>query len=86
MLSDGVSNARKGSDYDFDLFIIRQFLDGLQPGCSMSAGQIQASAALAPSVSQQAFEHATGIRVAGVIPVRVTPVSKIPIGAAGFGD
>jgi hypothetical protein len=40
-LSDGVSNARKGSDYDFDLFIIRQFLDGLQPGCSTSAGQFK---------------------------------------------
>jgi hypothetical protein len=31
----------KKSDYDFDLFIIGQFLDGLQPECSMSVGQFK---------------------------------------------
>jgi hypothetical protein len=34
-------------------------------------------------VQQQAFKHATGIRVAGVIAARVTPISKIPIEGAG---
>ena len=53
---------------------------------SKSAGQCKAGTALAPSVSQQAFKHVTGIRVAGVMPVRVTPMSKIPIDGAGFGD
>jgi hypothetical protein len=40
---------------------------------------MQAGAALAPGVSQQAFKHVTGIRVAGVMPAHVTPSSKIPI-------
>ena len=31
---------------------------------------MQARAALTPGVSQQAFKHATGIRVAGVISIR----------------
>ena len=47
---------------------------------------MQARAALAASVSQQAFKHVTGIRVAGVMPAHVTPMSKIPIDGAGFGD
>jgi hypothetical protein len=47
---------------------------------------IQAGAALAPGVSQQAFKHAAGIRVAGVISARAIPISKIPIGGASFGD
>jgi hypothetical protein len=47
---------------------------------------MQAGAALAPGVSQQAFKHAAGIWVAGVVSARVTPISKIPIDGAGFGD
>ena len=47
---------------------------------------MQVGAALAPGVSQQAFKHVTGVRVAGVMPARVTPMSKIPIDGAGFGD
>jgi hypothetical protein len=47
---------------------------------------MQAGAALAYGVSEQAFKRVAGIRVAGVIPVRATPISKIPIGGAGFGD
>jgi hypothetical protein len=46
---------------------------------------MQADAPLASCVSQQAFKHATGIRVAGVIPAHVAPSSKIPIDGAGFG-
>jgi len=55
-------------------------------GCSKPRRSIQAGAALAPGVSQQAFKHAAGIRVAGVISARVTPISKIPIGGASLGD
>jgi len=47
---------------------------------------MQASAALSPGVSQQAFKHAAGSRVAGVVPARVTPSIKIPIDSARFGD
>src|SRR5262249_25614790 len=47
---------------------------------------MQAGAALGSGVSQQAFKHAAGIRVAGVIPAREAPISKIPIGGAGFGN
>jgi len=47
---------------------------------------MQAGAALGSGVSQQAFKHAAGRRVAGVIPARVTPSTKIPIDSAGFGD
>jgi hypothetical protein len=47
---------------------------------------MQAGAALAPGISQQAFKYEAGIRVAGVISARVTPARKIPIGGAGFGD
>jgi hypothetical protein len=52
-----------------------------QAGISM-----QARAAFTPGVSEQAFKHATGIRVASVISTHVTPISKIPIDAAGFGN
>src|SRR5262249_57108832 len=51
-----------------------------------SGPQSTAGAALGPGVSQQAFKHAAGIRVAGVIPAREAPISKIPIGGAGFGN
>ena len=33
-----------------------------------------------------AFEHVTGIRVAGFIAARVTPAGKIPLDGASFGD
>ena len=50
-------------------------------------GSIQSSAALVePGVSQQAFKQATGIRVAGVMAARVTPIRKIPIDGTGFGE
>jgi hypothetical protein len=61
----------------------------LIPDTTVAAGvqqvgqSIQAGAALALSVSQQAFKHAAGFRVTGVIPARVTPFSKIPIGGTG---
>jgi hypothetical protein len=47
---------------------------------------MQAGAPLAPGVSQQAFKHGTGIRVARVIAARVTPASEIPLDGAGSGD
>ena len=47
---------------------------------------MQARAALAHGVSQQAFKHGTGILIADVIAVRVTPIGKIPLGGASFGD
>ena len=48
---------------------------------------MQSGAALVePGVSQQAFKHVTGIRVPGVVAAHVTPMSKIPIDGAGFGD
>jgi hypothetical protein len=47
---------------------------------------MQADAPLTPRVSQQAFKHITGIRVASAIPAYVTPSSKILIDGAGFGD
>jgi hypothetical protein len=47
---------------------------------------IQAGTALALGVSQQAFKHATGIRVAGVTAAHVTPVVEVPIDRASFGD
>ena len=47
---------------------------------------IQAGATLASGVSQQAFKHATGIRIAGVIAARVTPIGKIPLGGVSFGN
>ena len=65
---------------------------GAVDGCEKAfaarqTGSIQSSAALVePGVSQQAFKHATGIRVAGVMAARVTPISKIPIDGTGFGD
>jgi len=49
-------------------------------------GSMQAGAALAPGVMQQAFKHAPGCRVAGVVSARVTPINKIPIDGAGLGD
>ena len=54
---------------------------GQQIGPSM-----QADAPLASCVSQQAFKHETGIRVARVMAARVAPISKIPINGTGFGD
>jgi hypothetical protein len=47
---------------------------------------MQAGAALASGVSQQAFKHAAGIRIAGVIAAGATPIGEIPIEGAGFGD
>src|SRR5262249_21236219 len=47
---------------------------------------IQAGAALAPGISQQAFKKETDIGVACVIPARATPTSKIPIEGSGSGD
>ena len=47
-------------------------------GCSKPGRSMQAGAPLAPGISQQAFKHAAGIRVVGVISARVTPISKIP--------
>jgi hypothetical protein len=52
-----------------------------QAGRSMQAG-----AALAPGVIQQPLKHTAGIRVAGVVSARVTPISKIPLDGAGFDD
>ena len=52
----------------------------------VSTRSIQAVAPLAPGVSQQAFKHLTGIRVAGLIAARVTPIGKIPLDGASFGD
>jgi hypothetical protein len=52
----------------------------------VASRSMQAGAAFAHGISQQAFEHAAGIRVTGVISARVTPITKIPIDAAGFGD
>ena len=50
-------------------------------------GSMQARAALGSAgVSQQAFEHETGVRVGGVMPARVTPSSEIPIDGAGACD
>ena len=62
--------------------MIKVFSMVMQPG----RPSMQASAALAPGISQQAFKHAAGSRVAGVIPARVTPSTKIPIDGAGFSD
>jgi hypothetical protein len=57
-------------------------------GCNrvrQAARSIQAGAALAPGVTQ-AFKHAADIRVADVISALATPMSKIPVGGASFGD
>ena len=53
---------------------------------STKCRSIQAGAPLVHGVSQQAFKHVTGIPVAGVIAARVTPIGKIPLGGASFGD
>ena len=63
--------------------MIRVFSMAMQPG---AAGSIQADAALARGVSQQAFKYATGIWVADVIAAHVTPIGEIPIDGTGFGD
>ena len=64
--------------------MIRVFSMVKQPG---AAGlSMQAGAALAPGISQQAFKHAVGFRVAGVISAHATPIGEIPIEGAGFGD
>jgi len=52
-----------------------------QAGYSMQAG-----AAFALGVSQQAFEHVASIWIAGVIAARVTPIVEIPTDGASFGD
>jgi hypothetical protein len=56
--------------------------------CSLqNCWSIQAGAALASAgVSQQAFEHETGVWVDGVMPAHVTPSREIPIDGAGSGD
>jgi len=69
-----VGNAPKGSidlivlpspkskkSHDFDLFIIGQFRRAAA-GMQHVGQSIQAGSALAPSVNQQPFEHATGWR------------------------
>jgi hypothetical protein len=69
-----VGNAPKGSidlivlpspkskkSHDFDLFIIGQFRRAAA-GMQHVGQSIQAGTALAPSVNQQPFEHATGWR------------------------
>ena len=62
-------------------------MDARKAFAARRTGSIQSSAALVePGVSQQAFKHVTGIRVAGVMAARVTPISKIPIDGTGFGD
>ena len=81
----GVPGSRTPKSHDSDPIHHWSFVHGLQLGCKV-VRSIQAGAALALSVSQQAFKHAAGFRVTCVIPARVTPVSKIPIGGAGFGD
>jgi hypothetical protein len=64
--------------------MIRVFSMVNQPGAA--GPSMQAGAALAPGVSQQAFKHATGFRVAGVMSAHATPGSKVPVDGAGFGD
>ena len=73
----GVPGSRTPKSHDSDPIHHWSFVHGLQLGCKV-VRSIQAGAALALSVSQQAFKHAAGFRVACVIPARVTPVSKIP--------
>ena len=58
---------------------------GLSRGVQQVGRSVQAGATLLPGVSQQAFKHATGMRVAGVIAAHVTPMSKILIDGTGFG-
>jgi len=47
---------------------------------------MQAGAALASGIHEQAFKKKTGIRVGCVISARVTPTSEIPIDGASFDD
>jgi len=47
---------------------------------------MQAGAAFALGVSQQAFEHVARIWIAGVMAARVTPIVEIPTDGASFGD
>jgi hypothetical protein len=62
-------------------------MDARKAFAARRTGSIQSSAALVePGVIQQAFKHVTGIRVAGVMAARVTPISKVPIDGTGFGD
>ena len=50
---------------------------GQRPAKSQQIGRsVQAGAALAASVSQQAFKHVTGIRVAGVMSAHVVLLSQ----------
>src|SRR5262249_16542452 len=67
------------------LLVGRLLSAGMQPG---AAGRpvTQAGAALALGVIQQAFKHATGIWVAGVIAAQVTPAAEVPTDRASFGD
>jgi hypothetical protein len=64
----------------------RNYVEEMQPDAARPGRLIQASAALVPSVSQQAFKHVANIRIAGVISACVTPISKIPVDGAGFRD
>jgi hypothetical protein len=56
----------------------------MQP--SAAGPSMQAGAALAPGISQQAFKHAAGFRIAGVVSAHATPIGEIPIEGAGLGD
>jgi hypothetical protein len=70
-----------GRDGGFEAFVLIPYLSLLTRGTdiardssdsfSTKCRSIQAGAALARRVSQQAFEHGTGIRVTGVISARV---------------
>ena len=85
VVAHGASLLAERSTFDFFSFIV------IADHCAQkmrraTARSMQAGAALAPGISQQAFKHATGIWVAGVIAAHVTPSGEIPIGRAGFDD
>ena len=76
---------------DFRISIISKLINHVRPDLLLlvrvqQTRSIQAGATLTPCVSQQAFKHATGIRVAGVVAARVTPISEVPFDGAGSGD
>ena len=78
-LADGAEQGAPGSrtpkSHDSDPIHHWSFVHGLQLGCKVGRS-IQAGAALALSVSQQAFKHAAGFRVTRVIPARVHHLVK----------
>jgi hypothetical protein len=81
-------NTMPTETFDFD---VGQFPAAVRPrvvsNWVQQAGRsVQAGAALAPGISQQAIKHPANIEIAGVIPGRVTPISEIPIDGAGFGN